>query len=142
MFFLINNDIEFHPADSKLISHTNPSLSVTLTVPAGRCLELLLSNSPEIIERNKFMEYVWVKHGMIVTMNTLYKNISMIRRGMHSVSNKNCVYIKTISREGFQFNSRVLIEKKFYKRNLFGSLVPLCLCRRIVLFSGSYRKRS
>ena len=63
---------------------TRPELSVILTTPASRCLVLLLESAPEVVNQRDFFTKVWGEDGMLVPANTLYQNISIIRRGLRT----------------------------------------------------------
>ncbi|MGP3590110.1 winged helix-turn-helix domain-containing protein [Vagococcus sp. WN89Y] len=108
----INDNIEFRPDEKKLISVNNPEINVTLTTPASRCLLLLLEASPDIVLQQDFFKKVWEEEGMLVPTNTLYQNISIVRRGLRAVGETDRRLISTIPRKGFQIDSSVKIAKK------------------------------
>lgn len=110
MAYIINREIYFDTHKSKLFFRKDPSRYVILTVPAAQCLGLLLEKSPVIVTHDFFIENVWGNNGAYVSPNTLYQNISMVRRALREVSNKDIVFIKTIKRKGFQFNEHITIE--------------------------------
>ncbi len=68
-----------------LISVHNADLNVVLTTPASRCLSLLLEAFPDVVAQQDFFTRVWEEEGMRVPTNTLYQNISIIRRGFRAV---------------------------------------------------------
>lgn len=111
MYWIINDNIEFRPGEKKLISVNNPEMNVTLTTPASRCLQLLLEASPEIVLQQDFFKKVWEEEGMLVPTNTLYQNISIIRRGLRAVGETDRRLIATIPRKGFQIDSNVKITR-------------------------------
>lgn len=112
MHWIINDNIEFRPEMKKLISVSNPEINVTLTAPASRCLLLLLEASPEIVLQQDFFKKVWEEEGMLVPTNTLYQNISIVRRGLRAVGETDSRLIATIPRKGFQIDDSVKIKKK------------------------------
>lgn len=112
MHWIINDNIEFRPELKKLISMSNPEINVTLTAPASRCLLLLLEASPEIVLQQDFFKKVWEEEGMLVPTNTLYQNISIVRRGLRAVGENDSRLIATIPRKGFQIDESVKIIKK------------------------------
>ncbi len=85
-----------------LISVKDPNLNVVLTGPAARCLLLLLEASPDIVLQQEFFKRVWEVEGMRVPTNTLYQNISIVRRGLRAVGESDETFIVTIPRKGFQ----------------------------------------
>ena len=85
MYWIINKNIEFWPENKRLISLKNPAQSVTLTAPASHCLVLLLEAAPELVSQQVFFKKVWEDEGILVPANTLYQNISIVRRGLRDV---------------------------------------------------------
>lgn len=109
MIYTIDNQIKFDSVLNKLFSCVDQNRSVILTTPAGKCLVLLLESAPDIVGQKKLIESVWGGDGMMIATNTLYQNISMIRKGFRTVSGNDYIYIKTVSRLGFQFSNKVNI---------------------------------
>lgn len=85
MYWIINDNIEFWPEHKKLISVHDAELNAILTSPASRCLSLLLEAFPDVVAQQDFFSRVWEEEGMRVPVNTLYQNISIIRRGFRTV---------------------------------------------------------
>jgi len=112
MHWIINEYIEFRPVLKKLTSLKNPEVSVVLTAPASRCLLLLLEASPDIVLQQDFFKKVWEEEGMLVPANTLYQNISIVRRGLRAVGDTDQKLIATIPRKGFQIDDGVRIIKQ------------------------------
>ena len=112
MHWIINECIEFRPVLKKLTSLKNPEVSVILTTPASRCLLLLLEASPDIVLQQDFFKKVWEEEGMLVPANTLYQNISIVRRGLRAVGDTDQKLIATIPRKGFQIDDNVRIIKQ------------------------------
>lgn len=80
--YIINNTIEFYPAASTLRNLNAPEKVIVLNSPAGRCLLLLITRRESIVTQQEFMEIVWEKNGMLVSPNTFYQNISILRKGL------------------------------------------------------------
>ncbi|AMO48909.1 putative transcriptional regulator [Enterobacter sp. FY-07] len=118
MYWIINDNIEFRPDAKKLTSACNPEMNVTLTTPASRCLLLLLEASPEIVLQQDFFKKVWEEEGMLVPTNTLYQNISIVRRGLRAVGETDRRLIATIPRKGFQIDGSVKIAKRSDAENI------------------------
>lgn len=78
-YYVINDCVTFQPATNMLCNTHNPALKVTLSVPAGRCLQLLINNIGNIVTQQDFMDIAWKQSGMKVTSNTYYQNISILR---------------------------------------------------------------
>ncbi len=109
MFWIINDNIKFYPEQNKLVSVTNSELSAVLTSPASRCLSLLLESYPQVVTQKTFFTSVWAEDGMLVPANTLYQNISIIRRGLKTVGETDETLISTVPRKGFQISSSVRV---------------------------------
>lgn len=112
MYWIINKNIEFWPENKRLISLKNPALSITLTAPASHCLVLLLEASPELVSQQTFFKKVWEDEGILVPANTLYQNISIVRRGLRDVGETDNSLVVTVPRKGFHINANVNIEKR------------------------------
>lgn len=111
MHWIINDNIEFRPDSKKLISVTNPEINVVLTTPASRCLLLLLEASPDVVTQQEFFKKVWEDEGMLVPANTLYQNISIVRRGLRAVGETDQILVATVPRKGFQIDKSVRITR-------------------------------
>ena len=110
MYWIINDNIEFWPEHRKLISVHDAELNAVLTTPASRCLSLLLEAFPNVVAQQDFFSRVWEEEGMRVPVNTLYQNISIIRRGFRTVGETNHSLIATVPRKGFKINNDINIE--------------------------------
>lgn len=66
-YYVINDCVTFQPATNMLCNTHNPALKVTLSVPAGRCLQLLINNIGNIVTQQDFMDIAWKQSGMKVT---------------------------------------------------------------------------
>lgn len=83
--YIINNIVEFHPAASTLRDINNPDRVVVLNSPAGRCLLLLIDRAGSIVTQQEFLDIVWQSRGMLVSSNTYYQNISILRKGLKKI---------------------------------------------------------
>ena len=104
MFFLIDDKFEFKPNSLTLKNLEDDSQTVTLSAPASRCFLFLLENAPNIVSQKEIIEFVWGSEGMIIPKNTLYQNISIIRRELRNIGCENKI-ITTVSRKGFVISS-------------------------------------
>lgn len=111
MLWIINGTIKFDPDKHKLFSLGNPDLNVTLTIPASRCLTLLLEHSPDVVAQKDFLTQVWGEEGMIVPVNTLYQNISIIRRGLRVAGETDETLVSTVPRKGFRIDNSVKVTR-------------------------------
>lgn len=108
MLWIINDNIEFNPEMNRPASLSRPDLNIILTTPASRCLRLLLENALRRLTTN-ILSKVWEEDGMVVSANTLYQNISIIRRGLRTVGENEDTLIITVPRRGFQIEPGVSI---------------------------------
>ncbi|KNC93501.1 winged helix-turn-helix domain-containing protein [Trabulsiella odontotermitis] len=109
MLWIIDDNIEFIPEKNKLSSLTKPELSVLLTRPASRCLVLLLETAHSVVVHQTFFQKVWPDELVQVPTNTLYQNISIVRRGLRTVGETDKTIVATVSRRGFQIESNVKV---------------------------------
>lgn len=101
MLYIIDNNIEYRPRLNLLTAIGAPYNSVTLPTPANQCLLLLIQKAPEVVRQDEFINIVWRKDNMEVPLNTLYQNISILRRSLRQVSGNDKKIISTKSRQGF-----------------------------------------
>jgi DNA-binding winged helix-turn-helix (wHTH) protein len=108
--FLINNTLYFHPAKQLLQPVSGEDNTVSLNTPASRCLLLLLQKQGEIVTKEDFFLHVWENKGQYANTNTLYQNISLIRKAFRNVGfDEDVIY--TVPREGFSFlGTAILLE--------------------------------
>jgi len=110
--YIINGFVEFHPAESTLRNLNDPEKVVVLNSPAGRCLLLLIKRSDQIVTQHEFMEIVWEQNGMLVTPNTFYQNVSILRKGLKKVGLDEGLVV-TIPRVGLTLASGTQIKKRY-----------------------------
>lgn len=108
--YIINECVEFQPATSTLRNIHNPDLKVTLNLPAGRCLLLLINHGGDVVTQQDFMNIVWKQSGMRVTANAYYQNISILRRGLTHAGLEENVII-TLPRIGLTLASGTQIRQ-------------------------------
>lgn len=101
MNWIINNSIVFRPGSKCLTSLNDPDKKIILTSPASHFLLILLEAAPNIVSHQELFKKVWEDNGLIVPVNTLYHNISTIRRGLRDAGMPDN-FIMTVSRKGFQ----------------------------------------
>ncbi|HCZ39475.1 MAG TPA: transcriptional regulator [Brochothrix thermosphacta] len=109
--YIINGLIEFHPAASTLRNLDDPENVVVLNSPAGRCFLLLITRNGTIVTQQEFMNIVWEENGMLVSSNTFYQNISILRKGLKKVGLSEDPIV-TIPRVGLTLASGTEITKR------------------------------
>lgn len=108
--YIINGVVEFHPATSTLRDLNDPDHVVVLNSPAGRCLLLLIERTGTIVTQHEFLDIVWAKRGMLVSSNTFYQNISILRKGLKKIGLPDDPVV-TIPRIGLTLASGTHIKK-------------------------------
>lgn len=109
--YLIDNSVIFNPELHYLRRRlmTTPQDIVQLNVPASRCFELLLSNRYNVMSQKLLFESVWEKQGAYVSANTLYQNISLLRKALKNLDLDGVV--KTISKQGIVIADTVNVQE-------------------------------
>lgn len=96
----------FFPDEKKLVSTGIRKIELVLNSPASRLLYLLLSNGSAITHHDEILQEVWGKYGQYVTLNTLYQNISILRKSLSKMGGSTSS-IRTHSKVGFSFQGKV-----------------------------------
>lgn len=97
---LVNRQVKFEPGRNALESMTLPEQKITLPSSSSRCLKVLLSLRGEVVTIKQFHKLVWEKNKAVVSDNTVYQNISIIRKALTAVgADKNI--IETHTRRGW-----------------------------------------
>lgn len=78
---LILNKVEFYP-ETKILKMTSDNRKISLFSSASRCLELLITRQGSIIPQRELMAFAWGDHGLSVSPNTFYQNISSLRKSL------------------------------------------------------------
>lgn len=98
--YIINNEVEFLP-EKKLLRRVDfPDSYYILNAPASKCFELLLEKRG-LVHHDELFQYAWDKEAFEPSPNTLYQNMSILRRGLRKVSD-NPDIIATVARKGFR----------------------------------------
>lgn len=102
--YIIDSSFEFWPTTCQLVVLGIENITISLNIPASRCLELLIERRFELVLQHDFYDYVWGEEGNEVSVNTLYQNIALLRKSLKSISENYGVMVITVPRQGFQFN--------------------------------------
>lgn len=109
--YVINDTVLYTPDEHRLTPLGRRGKETLLNTPVNRCLLLLLQNPGDVVRQETLLAEVWEKHGQYVTMNTLYQNILLLRRGMREAG-VIISAIKTIPKVGVKFTGKVqLVEE-------------------------------
>lgn len=103
---MINKEIIFDANANELQSLKDESETISLNAPTARCLQLLLESKGEIISREQFLAEVWNARGVVVSQNTFYQNISLLRKSLEQAGLSKNIII-TIRQRGFVLASDI-----------------------------------
>lgn len=98
--FLINKEIIFDVNSCELRTLKSDGTKVTLNAPTARCLQLLIENGGKVVSRDDFLERVWMARGIVVSQNTFYQNISLLRKSLKKAGLTDEIIV-TVRRNGF-----------------------------------------
>ncbi|KGB02328.1 hypothetical protein DR73_3622 [Enterobacteriaceae bacterium ATCC 29904] len=98
--FLINKEIIFDVNSCELRTLKPDGTKVTLNAPTARCLQLLIENGGKVVSRDDFLERVWMVRGIVVSQNTFYQNISLLRKSLKKAGLTDEIIV-TVRRNGF-----------------------------------------
>lgn len=98
--FIINDEIIFDANSCEVKSLDDADEIIMLNAPTARCLQLLIEKRGEVVSRDCFLEQVWQVRGIVVSQNTFYQNISLLRKSLKSAGLKDEIIV-TVRRKGF-----------------------------------------
>lgn len=107
LYYVLNGVVEFRPDKHQLILSGQSNHTHTLNAPASRCLKLLLEQRPKLVRQSDFYSYVWGDEGKQVSVNTLYQNIALLRKGLKNLDERSAEAIVTVPKQGFKFSEEV-----------------------------------
>ena len=110
MLYVINRCIEFRAGQNLLMLRGQTDVSVKLTSPAAQCLEIMLEHQGDIVSHSELYSRVWKENGVNVPPNTLYQNISIIRRALKGIVSDGDKIIITVPRKGFRIHHDAVVE--------------------------------
>lgn len=105
---MINHEIVFNANMNELRPLSGDGECVTLNAPTARCLLLLLQNRGKVISRDEFLAAVWENRGVVVSQNTFYQNISLLRKSLIKAGLSEDIII-TVRQKGFSVAPDTLI---------------------------------
>lgn len=113
--YKINGKIIFNAYEKSITPSDNegersPKGSLRINIPVSRCFSLLIENKGKVVSREEFINEVWRKNGIEVSMNTFYQNISILRRNIKQAGIHEEIII-TVPKKGLTLSNSVLIEK-------------------------------
>lgn len=97
-FYLIDNEVEFHPEFLCMTSRTT-SQKIVLKSQASSCLQLLLLKHNTLVTQNELMAFAWGEKHRQVPFNAFYQSILAIRKAFTFLGMKQTI-IQTLPRKG------------------------------------------
>lgn len=107
---ILNGIAAFLPEKHRIIAINSDQPPLSLSIPASRCLALLINHQGEVVLREHFFHEVWVSNGAQVTNNTFYQNISLLRRAFKEFG-LNEDYIVTVPKVGVKLENTLKITR-------------------------------
>lgn len=107
---ILNGVAAFLPEKHRVIAINSDRPPLSLSIPASRCLALLVNYQGEVVLREHFFHEVWVSNGAQVTNNTFYQNISLLRRAFKEFG-LNEDYIVTVPKVGVKLENTLKITR-------------------------------
>lgn len=105
--YLFFKNVEFYPETHKL-KMTSVNREISLFSTASRCLELLITHQGSVITQRDLMAFAWTDHGLSVSPNTFYQNISALRKSLAEfIPDENIII--TIKRSGLTIPENIEI---------------------------------
>lgn len=108
--YLIDNKFYFYPKAHRLAYPSINKEDTTLTQPASKCFELLIK-SDGLVSQSALYDYAWGENSHSVAPNTLYQNISLIRRALKNMVPGADRWIITVPRKGFRFDHSIAVHQ-------------------------------
>lgn len=106
--YIINNEVIFDVNLSELVPLLESGENVLLNMPTARCLLLLLEKRGQVVSREEFLEKVWNDRGIVVSQNTFYQNISLLRKSLAKAGLSEEAVV-TIRQRGFTLASDIVV---------------------------------
>ncbi|MEB6622473.1 winged helix-turn-helix domain-containing protein [Enterobacter roggenkampii] len=106
--FIVNDKVIFIPDENRLSPLGTRGPEVILNAPVSRFLFLLLVKNGSVAPQDEILREVWEKHGQLVTLNTLYQNVSLLRKALKKAG-VITTSIRTHPKVGFSFRGKIQV---------------------------------
>lgn len=109
--YVINRTVIFNTEKHYLrrVSLKAQSDCIQLNTPASKCFQVLLAHRPSIVTQKDLLEAVWGAQGAFVSPNTLYQNISLLRKALKTLDLEDVV--RTVSKKGLVVDEFLFVEE-------------------------------
>ncbi len=108
--YVIDDIAIFSPGERTIMSSVSGN-RIKLNTPTSQLLEAFIHNVGNTISQNELYTIVWGDNGSNVTPNTLYQNISLLRKALKD-SGITGESLTTIRGKGFIFTVASIFEKR------------------------------
>lgn len=109
-YYCLEESIEFWPNRCVLKTKGSPICdAIVLSSSSSKCLELLIMSNDIVLHKN-FYDFCWSDKAFEPLPNTLYQNISILRKAFRKLFNSDLEIILTVPRKGFCLNKKITIE--------------------------------
>ncbi|HBQ2432083.1 TPA: winged helix-turn-helix domain-containing protein [Klebsiella aerogenes] len=105
---IIDEKVIFIPDENKLSLLGARGTEVIMNTPVSRFLFLLLEKNGKVVTHEEIFREVWERHGQMVSLNTLYQNVSLLRKSLKKTGLITSS-IRTHPKVGFSFRGKVQI---------------------------------
>ena len=135
--YIINDEVIFNMDGNELQPVAGKDHeAITLNTPTARCLQLLLESNGNIISRDEFLSAVWKERGVVVSQNTFYQNISLLRKSLLRAGLTQDVVV-TVRQRGFVIATGTVI-RQVTLQNEFNSAQPLSTDASMRIINDKY----
>ncbi len=135
--YIINDEVIFNMGVNELQPVAGKDHeAITLNTPTARCLQLLLESNGNIISRDEFLSAVWKERGVVVSQNTFYQNISLLRKSLLRAGLTQDVVV-TVRQRGFVIATGTVI-RQVTLQNEFNSAQPLSTDASMRIINDKY----
>ncbi|HBT8368706.1 TPA: hypothetical protein MCK97_004333 [Klebsiella pneumoniae] len=135
--YIINDEVIFNMDVNELQPVAGKDHeAITLNTPTARCFQLLLESNGNIISRDEFLSAVWKERGVVVSQNTFYQNISLLRKSLLRAGLTQDVVV-TVRQRGFVIATGTVI-RQVTLQNEFNSAQPLSTDASMRIINDKY----
>lgn len=135
--YIINDEVIFNMDVNELQPVAGKDHeAITLNTPTARCLQLLLESNGNIISRDEFLSAVWKERGVVVSQNTFYQNISLLRKSLLRAGLTQDVVV-TVRQRDFVIATGTVI-RQVTLQNEFNSAQPLSTDASMRIINDKY----
>ena len=109
--YILEGSVVYDSETHSLFYSERLDTQITMAIPASLCLLAMLQKKNKIVSLEEFLAFAWESRGVTVSPNTIYQNISILRKTLikFKISSE---FIKTVPKRGF-----VIIGNKFSEIN-------------------------